>query len=547
MKKLLCLLLAVVMLLGLCACGDTSDEGDEANNADAYIDKYADRATTVTLCYYEGGYGIQWLRAVAADYMDNVNTDVYISFKSSTDNNVAREKIAAQTGTYDFYYIEVDMFNKTGVLEELTDWLDMDVPGEAGVKVRDKIDQQWIDYYTEDGKLYQMPTTNMMGWNWTYNKTLLDATLGEGNWEVPNTTDELFAMGQTLFDNNVFLSAFAGQDTTGGANYLRYCYEVWFAQMTGMEGWNNYYNCLYNNNGTYELAKDYPHNVVQNQYAIEQTYLVAQTLCQGKGGAEFMHAKSESLSFLDTQFLLSQGGFRGAQDYPIAFYYNGAAAEQEMSGYVADGIIPQQDIRAMKMPVISAILYRTPSIGDDATLSAVVDYVDGKGELPAGVTEEDADIVREARNMVGELVCREFVITKNAQNKDVIKDFLAYLTSDRAQLIAAQNCNGLPVLNYGYVPNEEDLGFPLSQFSQDIYTILEDAVIVDIARFDKPIAGFMGMNWYKDSTVSGGTLSKNLYTGQALTADEIYQSTLDSYAATWKDRVEQYLIQNGLQ
>ena len=544
MKKLLCLLMAVLMLLGLCACGDTPSEGDGMGEEE-YMDKYSGRPKTITLCYYEGGYGIQWLRAAAADYMDNINTDVYISFKSSTDNNVAREKISAQTGTYDLYYIEVDMFNKSGVLEELTDWLDMEVPGEAGVKVRDKIDQKWIDYYTEDGKLYQMPATNMMGWNWTYNKTLLDATLGEGNWKLPNTTDELFAIGDTLFNKSVFLTAFAGQDTTGGANYLRYCYEVWFAQMTGLEGWSNYYNCLYNNNGTYELAKDYPYNIVGNQYAIEQTYQVAQTLCQGKGGVEFMHSKSESLSFLDTQFLLNQGGFRGAQEYPIAFYYNGAAAEQEMAGYVADGIIQQQDIRAMKMPVISAILYRTPSIPDDATLSAVVDYVDGNGTLPAGVTEEDAAIVREARNMIGELVCREFVITKNAQNKDDIKNFLAYLTSDRAQLVAAQNCNGLPVLNFGYVPTEEALGFPLSQFSQSIYDILENGVIVDIARFDKPIAVSLGLNWYKDTTVGGGTLSQNLYTGQALTADKIYQSTLDSYAATWKDRVEQYLVQNG--
>ena len=544
MKKLLCLLMAALMLLSLCACGGSSDEGGKMAEEE-YIDKYSGRPKTVTLCYYEGGYGIQWLRAVAADYMDNINTDVYISFKSSTDNNVAREKISTQTGTYDFYYIEVDMFNKSGVLEDLTDWLDTEVPGEAGVKVRDKIGDQWIDYYTEDGKLYQMPATNMMGWNWTYNKTLLDDTLGEGNWKLPNTTDEFFAMGETLFNNNVFLTAFAGQDTTGGANYLRYCYEVWFAQMTGMEGWSNYFNCLYNNGGTYELATDYPHHIVENKYAIEETYKVAQALCQGKNGVEFMHSKSESLSFLDTQFLLNQGGFRGAQDYPIAFYYNGAAAEQEMSGYVADGIISQQDIRAMKMPVISAILHRTPSIPDDATLSQVVDYVDGNGELPAGVTEEDAAIVREARNMVGELVCREFVVTKNAQHKDVIKEFLAYLTSDRAQLIAAQNCNGLPVLNYGYVPTEEALGFPLSQFSQSIYEILENAVIVDIARFDKPISVSLGMNWYKDTTVSGGTLSKNLYTGQALTADKIYESTLNAYAGTWKDRVEQYLVQSG--
>ncbi len=545
MKKIICLLLALLMVFGLAAC-DTTPSGDDAMGEEEYINKYASRPKTVTLCYYEGGYGVDWLRAVAADYMDNINTDVYISMKASTDNNVAREKISTQTGTYDLYYIEVDMFNKTGVLEELTGWLDMEVPGEAGVKVRDKINQQWLDYYTEDGKLYQMPATNFMGWNWTYNKTLLDATLGEGNWKLPNTTDEFFALGETLFNNNVFLTAFAGQDTTGGADYLRYCYEVWFAQMVGMAGYDNYYGCLYNNNGTYELAKDYPHNIVENRSAIEETYRVAQTLCQGQGGVEFIHAKSESLSFLDAQFLLNQGGFRGAQDYPIAFYYNGASAEQEMSGYVADGIISKQDIRMMQMPVISAITQRTPSIRDDATLSAVVDYADGKTDtLPAGVTQEDAQIVAEARNMMAELVCREFVITKNAQNKDEIKEFLAYLTSDRAQLIAAQSCNGLPVLNYGFVPTEEELGFPHTEFTKSVYDILSDAIVVDIARFDKPISVFMGFTWYKDSTVSGGTLSENLYTGQALTVDKIYQSTLDAFAGTWADRVEQFLIQQA--
>ena len=87
---------------------------------------------------------------------------------------------------------------------------------------------------------------------------------------------------------------------------------------------------------------------------------------------------------------------------------------------------------------------------------------------------------------MAELVCREFVITKNAQNKDDIKSFMAYLTSDRAQLIAAQNCNGLPVLNYGYQPTEEELGFVHSEFSKSVYDVLEDAVIVDLAKFDKP-------------------------------------------------------------
>lgn len=543
MKKWFSFLLAIVMLLSLAACGGGSGagNGDNAENEE----KYANRSKRFTLCYYEGGYGADWLRAVVTDYMDNVNQDVYISLKNSTDNAVAREKITTQTGTYDMYFIEVDMFQKAGVLEELSGLLDMEVPGEAGVKVKDKIDPQWLSYYEEDGSYYQMPATNFMGWNWTYNKTLLDSKLGEGNWALPRTTEELFALGEQLFEKDVFLTAFAGKDTTGGADYLRYCYEVWFAQMTGMEGYDHYFNCLYNNNGTYELAKDYPHNIVENKNAIEKTYATAQTLCQGRNGMEFIHSKSESLTFLDAQFLLNQGSFRGAQEYPIAFYYNGASAQQEMTDYVKDGIIQQQDVRMMKMPVISAIIDRTPSIKDDATLAAVVDYADGKGQLPEGVTQEDAAIVTEARNMMAELVCREFVVTKNAQNKEDILHFMAYLTSDRAQLIAAQNCNGLPVLNYGFVPTEEELGFVFTEFTRSVYDILDTAIVVDIAKFDKPVHLSVGLSWYKDTTVSGGTLSGNLYIKNALTAEEIYESTLQAYAGTWQDRIEQFLVQQG--
>lgn len=543
MKKIISLLLSVVMLCSLAACGQQPGQTEQSKED---TDKYGERSKSFTLCYYEGGFGSDWLQAVVEDYMMNVNTDVYISLKSSTDNDTAREKIKSQTGTYDLYFIEVDMFKNSDVLEELSDLMEMEVPGESGVKVKDKINASALAYYEEDGKYYQMPATNYMGWNWSYNKTLLDETLGEGNYKLPNTTEEMFQLGEELFNNNVFLTTFAGNDTTGGADYLRYCYELWFAQMLGMEGYDHYYQCEYNNNGTYETAKDSPKNIEENKDAIEKTYQVAETLCQGRNGVEFIHSKCESLSFLDAQFLLYQGGFKGSEEFPIAFYYNYSSGEREMAPYIEDGIIENQDVRMMKMPVISSIIDRTPSIADDATLSAVIDYVDGNADaLPAGVTEEDAAIVKEARNMKAELVCREFVVSQSASNKEEIKEFLAYLTSDQAQKVAAQQCNGLPILNYGYVPTEEDMGFTFSEYTKSIQSISNDAVIVDIAKFDKKIGLAMGLSWYQDNTVSGGTLSKNLYTKQALGSDEIFQSTLDSFSTIWKDRMEQYFVQQG--
>ena len=51
----------------------------------------------------------------------------------------------------------------------------------------------------------------------------------------------------------------------------------------------------------------------------------------------------------------------------------------------------------------------------------------------------------------------------------------------------------------------------------------------------------LGMAWYQDTTVSGGTLTKNLYTKQALTADKIYDSTYNGLSGTWVERMKLYL------
>ena len=535
MKKIVSLFMCLVIAFIFCACGNTGSMSKDEKN------KYGDRSKSFTFCYYEGGHGSDWLEALVEDYMLNINTDIYIQLKPSTDNETARTKIKSQTGTYDLYRIEVDMFDCGDYLAELSDLWEMDVPGEDGVKVKDKIPTDHLEFYNENGCYYQMPATDYLGWNWTYNKTLLDATLGEDNYKLPNTTDEFLSLGEELFNKNVFLTTFSGNDTTGGADYLRYGFEVWFAQMTGLEGYKHYYNCEYKTGSVYDVCKTEPRNIEENKNAIEKTYKFVQTLCQGQNGVEFMHSKCESLSFLDSEFLLYQGGYKGSKEYPIAFYYNCATGEKEMEAYIEDGVIEDQDIRAMKMPVISSIIERLSTVKDDTTLSAVVDYVDGiTSTAPSGVSESDIEAVREARNLVVDLICREFVVSKNAQNIDDIKNFLAYLTSDRAQKIAAQKCNGLPVLNYGYTPTAEDMGFELSELTKSITEIYNTSTILDYSRYEYKLGRSIGLSWYSDNTVSGGTLCKNLYTKQGLTYDKIYDSTYKTFATNWKDKVEQF-------
>ena len=54
MKKILCILLAMLMLLTVTACGN-GGSGGSGDAAEEYANKYANRPRTVTLSYYEGG------------------------------------------------------------------------------------------------------------------------------------------------------------------------------------------------------------------------------------------------------------------------------------------------------------------------------------------------------------------------------------------------------------------------------------------------------------------------------------------------------------
>ena len=192
-RKFVAMLLSCTTVLGcvgMAACKTpTTSESGGLNR-----DDYGERARSFTFSYYAGGYGADWIEDVCDDYMRNVNQEVFIELKRNTNNETARTNIQTGVGAYDLYRIEVDLFHMQNSLVDLTDLYDMDVYGEEGVKVKDKIDQRWVDYYEEDGHWYQLPTTQLTGWNWVYNVDTLNATLGEGAWELPKTTNEFFCI-----------------------------------------------------------------------------------------------------------------------------------------------------------------------------------------------------------------------------------------------------------------------------------------------------------------------------------------------------------------
>ena len=224
--------------------------------------------------------------------------------------------------------------------------------------------------------------------------------MGEGNWEIPNTTDEMIALCNKLKDAGCHILLPGSLD-----QYAKSFFLANWAQYEGLENYLKFFGGVgFDNDRGRETTK-------------------SSLIYQQEGRLESMKVAFDLLD-PDNGFILSNTaeiGVNNLNDYQkrfvdpknkLAFYFCGDWLMQELQDNGgANG--SASVIKMMKTPVISSIINSTngysvdhearlPNVNDDATLSAVVDYVDGVSDtLPAGVTEDEVTFIREARSIMG--------------------------------------------------------------------------------------------------------------------------------------------------
>ena len=191
-KKIVSMLLAAAMVLGLAACGGSSDSGDSGSGD----------GKTLKVAAVETAYGQDMWKDVCAAF-EEANPGVTVELtidkkledvitpqmKSGEYPDVILRAVGAESGL-------TETFIKDNNLVELTDVLDMTVPGED-VTVKEKIlpgfvENSIVNPYG-DGKTYLMPM--FYGpCGLFYNQGLFD----EKGWEVPATWDEMWELGDQV-------------------------------------------------------------------------------------------------------------------------------------------------------------------------------------------------------------------------------------------------------------------------------------------------------------------------------------------------------------
>lgn len=529
LKKILaCLMVAALTTGCLAGCGGEKKKA---------VDNTVEDTTNLKIMLYAKGYGTEWLTKVAESFeAKHEGVKVDINLVNSADVMKADIKNTEYCDT-DLYFDIVaagghglvnelkQTYNNGQALRDMTYLYNSEIPGE-GVTLGAKMNTSLRNAFavegretedTADDKYYFLPyVTGAMGLY--YNETVIDNALGKGNWSVPNTSDELLALCKKLAAKDCHILLPGGLDQWASSVFLS-----WWAQYEGIDNYNKFFEGV-----GYDKTKN--REAENSSKIFEQPGRLASLnasydLLSSKSGytlANSAEINVNNLNEYQTRFTLAKNKY--------AFYPCGDWLMQELKNNST--IESDSVIKMMKTPVISSIIdscdsyssdqtKHLPNIKSDKVLSQVVDYVDGNGKLPKGVTEAEAAYVKAARNMVGTKGMEHIVYAPAFSNAKTLADqFLLFLASDEGIRLFKENCvGGFAPYNYEYSD--------LDSTEQSVYEACKEAIYISPYNY-KPLFYSAGVKALSNG--SPDTLDGLLCKPDGMTGEEIHQSFLDAYS-----------------
>lgn len=513
--KLLCAIIATLMMVtAIAGCGATENGSTEE----------------ITVRLFDGGYGMDWLKNISEAYSKK-NAGVKITIKKVI-NSVAEEQLVeANKNTGDLVMLNYNFWKNSydgKGIEDITDVYNSRPDGESKT-IAEKCDASLVRHFnmgtSETPKYYQMSWARA-NTGICYNATTLDTVLGEGNWAVPRTTDELLTLCEQVQGNASKAYAFIFNGIGDDVYIDTYLLPVWTAQYMGYEDYYQYCHGSYSENGGYVFAGDAQKG---------------QTLIDGNGSlpalqvfddicGKYSHPDSPDLRFNEAQQVFCGYG-SGAKKQLVAFMANGDWLENEVSGLLKN---KPQDLKMMKTPVISAIKDKCATVNDDATLSAVIDAVDNGENSYSGVSAEDFARIKEARTTCTSLSYISCLcIPSTSKHIQQTKDFLVYMFSDEAQKIYAKTLNGA-TMPYGF-DSDSDSDIKISEFQKTV-----NQAFGDITRTVNKVDYSSKLMFYGGFMIT--TSAAKAIFNKTANGESIYKQ----YKTDTKNRWEQTLRQAGL-
>ena len=292
-----------------------------------------------------------------------------------------------------------------------------------------------------------------------YNATVLK----ELGFEEPNTTDELFAIAEsiqtgtyaegargsytagTAVDRSVYSSESAFV-TYGVSAYINYTVETWWAQYEGVDNYINYFQGMSDG-------------------------VLSSAVTRQTGRLKALEATEEMIEYTRLYPSAERDAYRRAQNEVVMgqslFMANGDWFDLEERDF-ATSAPGAGEVRLMNAPVLSSIRDKAPSIPDDAALALVIEAIDNgctsiseaEAQFPElkgkNITDADFGTVYDARMVVYSIGPRHnIVIPECSPAKEVAADFILYMATDKCLETYASETGGASLpFDYDYEQNE---------------------------------------------------------------------------------------------
>gem|GEM_PF-3384246 len=528
----------------LLATGSLASCGGPEQSASEGVDSNGNWSGNLNIAIFEGGYGTAYMQNVI-DGFKAKNPQVTVTLHAYQDRStIATDwQASSEMQNNDLYFQETnDVFNAANIdhvfpnsieaenLVELSDVYDA-VPDGETTKIADKIDDQMLKYCTNQwggrvGKRYFMSYGVTVS-GIAYNHQVVDQYLTDG--ELPRTTDELYSLCQTIqtgqkSDKSFYPIVYAAGNSARA--YWQEPFYAWWAQYDGDEAFSYFWQgrSYDEESGRWIHSPDvFRTEGRHNAFKEARRFLLKET------------------KFTNPSTMVSYDHF-SAQTQLIsghaAFMMNSGWLENEMTISMFKPEQIQGTLGLMQYPVTSAIIEKTSTISDDATLSAVIKSIDegkdyaSRDAALTNVSEADYATVEEARHTAKEASTVNFAtIPTTAKSKNLAKRFLTYLYSDEGIAKYSETTPGcfLPIKNFNY-DSVNAIKNSKSTFLKDCISLIQQpnhiwAYANNSIVYTGKLTAFQ-LNGYEDS------LELTFGGSNPLTADAAFQKLIDYYSST---------------
>ena len=221
MKKIALLLVVFLTTMVLIGCSGNDDGGD------------------LKISVYKGGYGEKWINTIARKFEAEKGITVEIEANPGLQADIPT-RLQSGIGD-DIFFSHGIIWEKAameGLIEDISDIYEKEV--ENGVKLKDRIEPNFLSTAKLGSKYYKIPWTNGVG-GLVYNGKMFE----QNGWEVPKTYDELVALCETIYNANLivpgttktYVKPFVWSQETYYWDYLVF---DWWAQLAGTEFFDEY-------------------------------------------------------------------------------------------------------------------------------------------------------------------------------------------------------------------------------------------------------------------------------------------------------------------